>query len=460
MKKLRLSIIMGLFTLAQAGDKPNFILINMDDQGYADLSCFGEKTIHTPHIDQMASEGRRLTDFLNASSICTPSRAALMTGSYPKRMSMHHGVIFPKNNFGLHPDEVTIADVLQSNGYATSCVGKWHLGHTQELVPTSQGFDYYYGIPFSNDMNHPNSEVKKPKTSLGNQKLWWADPESTFTVWDTPLYENDKVIERPVDQRLITKKFTDKTIERAQLAQQKNEPFFIYLAHSMPHLPLYVPDELWEEDFKKSYEIVTKHIDAEIGRLMAFLKESGLDENTYVIYTSDNGPSFKQYGSASPLKGNKFSTHEGGFRVPCIVWAPGRVPAASQYDELVTTMDLLPTLAALSGSELDPTIKIDGHDVSKQLVNDEPTPTKEFLYYSSRGTICSIRQGDYKLRYVKQPDGSLKKSALYNLKEDVSEKRNLINEKSELADTLVKRMLELDQEIATQQRPRWNGEQK
>ncbi|MGB2012103.1 MAG: sulfatase-like hydrolase/transferase, partial [Akkermansiaceae bacterium] len=227
----------------KGGDRPgastqaphqNFIIIFTDDQGYQDLGCFGSKEIKTPHIDRMASEGRMLTSFYSANPVCSASRAALMTGCYPRRV-LSKIVLFPGSDIGLHPGETTIADALKSAGYATACVGKWHLGHHPEFLPTRQGFDSYFGIPYSNDMSHP-ATAKRPR--YGNWDEYWSKKDESG-IWQTPLIENEKIIEHPVDQRTITRRYTDRAIDF--ITENKNKPFFLYLAHSMPHVPLYLP---------------------------------------------------------------------------------------------------------------------------------------------------------------------------------------------------------------------------
>ncbi|MCG8583492.1 MAG: sulfatase, partial [Pirellulales bacterium] len=327
-------------TTAFAADKPNFIIIFTDDQGYNDLGCFGSESIKTPNIDQLAKEGRKFTSFYVACSVCTPSRAALLTGSYPKRIAMERHVIFPAHTHGLHPEEVTIADLLKDAGYATACVGKWHLGHRKPFLPTSQGFDSYYGIPYSNDMNHPDNKGK-PRMS---QDASWKDQDAAVKKWKTPLMQDDKIIELPVNQRTITRRYTDKAIEF--VTQNKDKPFFLYLPHSMPHIPLFVPDDVLDPNPKNAYTNVIEHIDAEVGRLVKTVKDLGLSKNTYIIFTSDNGP-WLQFGthggSAKPLRKGKGTTYEGGHRVPCVMWAPGRIPAGTTSDKFLTTMDLLPT---------------------------------------------------------------------------------------------------------------------
>ncbi|MGD1980101.1 MAG: sulfatase [Akkermansiaceae bacterium] len=458
-----LFFFLSLALLASGAKKPNFIIIFTDDQGYGDLGCFGSKTIKTPHLDRLAKEGRKFTSFMVASPVCSPSRTALLTGCYPKRVSMHKGVLFPGSKHGLHPNEHTIADQLKSAGYATACFGKWHLGHHPETLPTSNGFDTYLGIPYSNDMNHPDNKGK-PKGGWAGMDELWKDPKSTLTKWKTPLMQDEKIIEVPVDQRTVTRRYTDKSLEF--IKANKDKAFFVYLPHSMPHIPLYVPDDVRDPDPKKAYINVIEHIDSQVGRIADYLRESKLDENTYLIFTTDNGPwlPFKHHGgSAGPLREGKGTTFEGGQRVPCIMWAPGRIPAGTTCDTLCGTIDLLPTLTALSGSKLPADRKIDGLDISKLLMGSNETPRKEFLHYATNGDLQGLRQGDYKLlvrkprRRKNQPAGRAQ-TMLFNLKDDLGEQKNLASEKPEMVAKLTKRMKELDAEITKNQRPAWRKE--
>ncbi|MFT5498991.1 MAG: arylsulfatase A, partial [Kiritimatiellia bacterium] len=363
--RLLLSTLAAIFISAgfiQAAT-PNFVLIFIDDQGYGDLSCYGSKTIKTPHIDRLATEGRKFTSFMVASPVCTPSRAALLTGCYPKRVGMHEHVLFPQSTRGLNPEEHTIADHLKAQGYATACFGKWHLGHQPQVLPTANGFDTYYGIPYSNDMNHPDNKGK-PKGGPDGMDLLWNDPASTLTKWKTPLMEDEKIVELPADQRTVTRRYTQKAIDF--ISTHKSEPFFVYLPHSMPHIPLYVPDDVRDPDPKHAYINTIEHIDAEVGRLLTHLDKLKLTENTYVIYTTDNGPwlQFKHHGgSAGPLREGKGTTFEGGQRVPYLIRGPG-IPAGTVCNELTGTIDVLPTIAALTGTPLPTGKAIDGLDVS------------------------------------------------------------------------------------------------
>jgi arylsulfatase A len=436
-------------------DKPNFVLIFTDDQGYGDLGCFGSKTIRTPQLDRLAAEGRKFTSFLSASSVCTPSRAALLTGSYPKRLNMAKGVLFPTSTTGLNPDEHTIADHLKQQGYATACFGKWHLGHHPETLPRAHGFDVYFGIPYSNDMNHPDNEGR-PHGGPEGIDILWNDPGSTLTKWKTPLMENEKIVELPVDQRTITRRCTDRGV--AFIKENQKRPFFLYLPYSMPHIPLYVPDDVRDPDPKRAYINTVEHLDTEVGRIFDTLRDLGLAESTYVIFTSDNGPwlKFKHHGgSAGPLRDGKMTTFEGGQRVPAIIWAPGRIPPGSQTDALVSTIDLLPTIASITGTPLPSGRTIDGVDISPLLNGDSNSPRQEFLYYAMNGSIEGIRQGDWKLLVLPPKGNSKSNIMLFNLAEDIGEKSNLASEQPELVDRLTQRMKELDAAIEAEARPVW-----
>jgi len=453
---LALTVFIFASGTLQAG-KPNFILIFADDQGYGDLSCFGSKTIDTPNIDRIAKEGRKFTSFMVASPVCTPSRAALLTGCYPKRVGMHQHVLFPSSTKGLNPKEHTIADHLKGQGYATACFGKWHLGHHKQVLPTSNGFDTYFGIPYSNDMNHPDNKGK-PKGGWAGMDILWDDPESTLTKWKTPLFEDEKIVELPVDQRTITRRCTQKSIDF--IKANKDKPFFVYVPHSMPHIPLYVPDEIRDPDPKNAYINTIEHIDAEVGRLLKTLDELKLAANTYVIYTTDNGPwlQFLHHGgSAGPLREGKGTTFEGGQRVPCVMRGPG-IPAGSVCDELTGTIDLLPTIAALTGKPLPSKNKIDGVDASGLWKGTaKKSPRKEFLHYTSRGDIEGIRSGNWKLLVKKPRRNNVGKAQLhlFDLAKDVGEKNNLAEAKPAVVKQLQARMKELDAEITKNARSPW-----
>jgi arylsulfatase A len=445
----------------ESRSKPNVIIIFTDDQGYGDLGCFGSTTIRTPNLDQLAKEGRKFTSFMVASSVCSPSRAALLTGCYPKRVSMHQGVLFPESTTGLNPEEHTIADHLRQQGYKTACFGKWHLGHHPEVLPTAQGFDTYFGIPYSNDMNHPDNQ-RRPKGGPQGMDELWNNPESAITKWKTPLVENEAIVELPVDQRTITRRCTERAI--SFIRAHHDQPFFIYLPYSMPHIPLYVPDDVRDPDPKRAYINTIEHIDTEVGRIFNELREQKLAENTYVIFATDNGPwlTFQHHGgSAGPLRDGKMSTFEGGQRVPCIMWAPGRIPADTVCNELASTIDLLPTIAAITETPLPVDRSIDGVDISSLLSGGDESPRKEFLYYTRAGRIEGIREGDWKL-LVKVQEGlaPLRHNdnlavMLFNLAIDLGEKHNVAAMNVELVKRLHEKMLAMDAEIESAARPMW-----
>jgi arylsulfatase A-like enzyme len=378
---------------------------------------------------------------------------------------MHRHVLFPTSTTGLHPAEHTLADQFKGQGYATACFGKWHLGHLPEVLPRAQGFDAYFGIPYSNDMNHPDNKGQPPGGPAGMDALW-ADPESSLTKWKTPLYENEEIVELPVDQRTVTRRYTQRAIDF--IRGHRDGPFFVYLPHSMPHIPLSVPDDVRDSDPHHSYTNTIEHVDAEVGRLLDTLDELGLAENTFVIYASDNGPwlSFKHHGgSAGPLRDGKGTTFEGGQRVPCLIRGPG-IPAGTVCDALTGTIDVLPTLVTLTGGELPPDRRIDGLDVSGLWRGEiEASPQEAFLYYTSHGEIEGIREGSWKLLVKRPPRG--KQAApgaaapesqvmLFDLERDLGERTNVAGEHPDLVARLRVRMQELDREITANARPQWS----
>jgi arylsulfatase A len=453
-------------TAAREKDRPNIILIFADDQGYNDLGCFGSKTIRTPNVDRLAAEGRKFTSFYSVSPVCSPSRTGLLTGCYPKRVGMHRHVLFPQSDYGLNPSEHTIADHLKTLGYATACIGKWHLGHHPETLPRANGFDSYFGIPYSNDMNHPTNQ-DKPK--LRSDELW-ADQETAVTRWKTPLMENEEIVELPVDQRTITRRYTDRAIEF--VTTNKDNPFFLYLPHTMPHIPLYVPQDVYDADPKNAYKCVIEHLDAEVGRLVETIRTLDLSEDTIIIYTTDNGPwlPFKNHGgSADPLRDGKGTNFEGGQRVPCVMWGPGRIPAGTATDAITSTIDLLPTIATITNSELPKTNRIDGMDISLTFTQDV-SPRNEFVYYTAQGDLAGIRVDDWKLlekapgknandkngKGQKQPNADASKQVmLFHLGEDIGEKVNRADDKPDIVSKLRQRMQTIDNEITANARPVW-----
>ncbi len=404
-----------------AAEKPNIVLIFTDDQGYQDLGCYGSPKIKTPNLDRMAGEGMRFTDFYSANSVCSASRASLLTGRYPPRTTIT-GVLFPRNTNGLPPEEITIAEVLKEQGYATACIGKWHLGHKQKFLPTRQGFDTYYGIPYSNDMWIDPQAPLADDILLRNGVTVEEIRAGKHKKPKSPLMRDEEVIEFPADQVTITRRYTDEAI--AFIRKNKAKPFFVYLPHTMPHIPIFATDEFKGKSARGLYGDVIEELDANVGRLLGALKELGLDENTLVIYTSDNGPWQLRNGHggcALPLRGYKFSTHEGGHRVPCIMRWPGRIPAGTECREIAGTIDMLPTLAGLAGGKVPNDRPIDGLDIGTLMFDskEEPKVSREVLCYWKGRSLQAIRRGDWKLRQAG------KMTELYNLRKDIGEANNL-----------------------------------
>ncbi|MGE9270640.1 MAG: sulfatase family protein [Verrucomicrobiales bacterium] len=421
---------------AAATDKTNFVIIFTDDQGYGDLGCFGGNQVKTPRIDRMAEEGAKLTSFYVAGNICTPSRAALMTGSYPKRVGLAAGVFLAGDTNGLHPDELTIAEVLKPAGYATGLVGKWHLGDQAEFLPTRQGFDEFFGLPYSHDIHpfHTNNEK--------------------YDFPPLPLMEMEKVIEVNPDADYLTKRITERAVDFIE--RHRSEPFFLYVPHPIPHRPIHMSPRFMEEvpaaireklkDEKgvdyftrdKIYNEAIREIDWSVGEILDALKANGIDDKTLVIFTSDNGPSV---GDAGPLSGKKGSTYEAGQRVPAVVRWPGTIPAGQTIDELMTAMDLLPTFATLAGVELPDERVIDGEDILPVLVEGSKSPHEAFFYFKGN-TLKAVRSGPWKLHLgkatgkgrVRRGMGSSSPiAALYYLEEDIAERNNVLDDYPEVA---------------------------
>lgn len=404
---------------AGTGPKPNFVVVLCDNLGYGDVGCYGSKLHRTPNIDRMAAEGMRFTDFYSTSGVCTPSRASLMTGCYPRRVNMHvaedrASVLRPVSRKGLNPDEITIAELLKTRGYATACIGKWHLGDQLPFLPTRQGFDYYLGIPYSDDM------TQRPGQD-----------------WPLlPLMENEQVIEAPVDRNLLTKRYTEKAIEF--IGANKDRPFFVYLPHAMPGSTKapFASERFRGRSANGPWGDSVEEIDWSTGEILRAVKQLGLDDRTLVVWVSDNGAPRREppQGLNLPLAGWGYTTAEGGQRVPCIMRWPGVIPASKTCSQLCTMMDLLPTFARLAGAEVPTDRIIDGHDIRPLITGEHGarSPYEAFYYYHVH-QLQAVRSGRWKLYLplVGRP------ARLYDLEGDIGETTNLVARRGDVVTRLL-----------------------
>jgi len=406
--------------------KPNIILFFTDDQGYADLGCYGAKKFKTPKLDELAAEGIRFTDFYVPATVCTPSRAGLLTGRYPKRAGLHEAVIYPYSEHGLSEKEFTMAEMLKNAGYATACIGKWHLGHKEEFMPNNHGFDYYFGVPYSNDMDghfYKHNNFQSPPI---------------------PVYRNTEIVEEGPDQTYLTKMFTEEAIRFIQ--KEKKNSFFLYLPHCMPHVPLHVSENFKGKSELGIYGDVIMELDWSMGEIIKTLKQEGIYENTLIVFTSDNGP---QKGSAEPLRGKKATTWEGGQRVPAIISWPNSIPSNSVCNQMVTSMDLFPSFKQIVQAEIPDNLQFDGTDISNLLTDPEnyKLPERPFYYYSRDGTCEAIRLGKWKLHVGKSRGWNSNEPftlALYNLENDISERINIADKHPDIIKLLTTMIFEFD----------------
>lgn len=393
--------------------QPNIILINCDDLGYGDLGCYGSTVNRTPNLDRLASEGMRFTDFYMASPICTPSRGGMMTGCYPPRIGFGdfegQWVLFPGQGVGLNPDERTMPRLLKEAGYATAHVGKWHCGDQPAFLPTRHGFDHYFGLPYSNDMGRQRGREQGPPL---------------------PLLRDERVVQQQPDQRGLTERYTQECVDFIEAHHDR--PFFLYLAHMYVHVPLFVPRQFLDRSANGAYGAAVECIDWSTGVLMHTLRRLGLDENTWVVFTSDNGSRARgEGGSNGPCRGHKGQTWEGGQRVPCLMRWPGRIPAGAVCDAITRSIDFLPTFAAIAGASEpggDGRV-IDGVDLRGLMFRDgSPPPNDTFFYYLSN-RLEAVRIGDWKLHFGKRGEPI---HELYNLRDDVGETRNRYDEQPDI----------------------------
>jgi arylsulfatase A-like enzyme len=404
---------------------PNIVIVFADDLGYGDLGVYGHPTIHTPHLDRMAAEGMKFTQFYAAASVCTPSRAGLLTGRLPIRSGMAgetRRVLFPDSKLGLPAEEITIAEALKERGYATAAIGKWHLGHLPPYLPTANGFDYYFGIPYSNDMDRV----------VGGE---WQDPfwEPKSEYWNVPLLRNDEVVERPADQTTLTRRYTEEAIQFIQ--EHRDGPFFVYLAHSMPHVPLFTSDAFADTSRRGLYGDVIEELDWSVGQVLNTLRQEGLAENTLVFFTSDNGPwlVFDSHGgSAGLLRGGKGMTWEGGMREPSLAWWPGTIAPGQVSASLTSTMDYFVTALELAGREVPSDRIIDGRNLLPILQGNPDQEIRDTYFFYRGTTLQAVRKGSWKAHYITQWEYEADNQRmehnpplLFNLEEDPSEQYDL-----------------------------------
>lgn len=439
MKKISLFLlsISFVFSIWAKSKKPNIVIIFIDDMGYGDVGFNGATGPKTPNLDNMAEEGMIFSDFYVGCAVCSGSRTSLLTGAHYQRLSMN-AVLFPQSTHGLHPQEQTIADMLKGNGYKTACVGKWHLGHLPPCLPTYQGFESYFGVPYSNDM-WIDPANKLAKNLLLREGLTREEVESGHKKrnW-VPLMRGEEVIEYPANQKTLTKRYTEESVKFIQ--QNQDQPFFLYLPHTMVHLPLAVSKDFEGRTGKLIWDAI-EEVDWSVGEVLKTIKSLGIGQNTLVIFTSDNGAAV---GSSLPLRAKKGSVYDGGIREPTVMWWPGKIPAGKTCREVTATIDLLPTLAKLSGGKLSG-VEIDGKNIWPLMSGKTgaKSPHKNYVLMHGPGTVRSGKwkfypwqEGKGGKRHDKTRKPSPEPVQLYDTLADIGETKNVASQYPEI----VKRM--------------------
>jgi arylsulfatase A len=425
MKRLLAFVILLAGFAAFAAKQPNIIVILADDLGYGDLSCYGHPTIRTPNLDRMAAEGMRFTDFYVAATVCTPSRAALITGRLPIRSGMAGGiqkrVIMRTSKGGLPENEITIAQALKPHGYATQCIGKWHLGHEPQYLPCTRGFDHWFGLRYSNDME-PNEDAPKGAARRLDQQQKW---------WNPTLFRDDKILEQPTQLNQLTRRYTEEAIKF--IKGTKNKPFFLYFAHTYPHVPLFASEKFKGNSKRGIYGDAVEELDWSVGQILETLRKEKLDDNTLVFFTSDNGPWLIEGlagGSAGPLRDGKGSSYEGGMREPGIAWWPKHIKPGQVTHQLASSLDLFPTIMKVTGGAMPSDRIYDGFDMSGILFANGASERKVMFYYNG-SELYAARKGPFKAHFVTWPGYAKEKPekhdppVLYNVEEDPGEKFDL-----------------------------------
>jgi arylsulfatase A len=438
-----------------AEERPNIVLIFIDDLGYGDVGCYGAKGFKTPAIDQLATEGTRFTDFYVGCPVCSGSRAALLTGRHYPRVGVKP-VMFPGDRKGIPAAEVTVAEVVKPLGYATGIIGKWHLGHLPPYLPTRHGFDYYYGLPYSNDMSIDPKNARFAKDIVFREGMTAEKAREKPIRNKVPLMRGEEVIEYPADQSTLTRRYTEEAV--GFIRKNRDRPFFLYLPSTMPHLPMAVSKE-FKGRTKRLFGDVVEEIDWSVGEVMKALKDNGLDQKTLVFFTTDNGTAS---GSSGPLRARKASLYEGGYRVPCIVRWPGRVPVGKVCTELAATIDVLPTVAKLTGGKVPTDRIIDGKDITPLIFGKEGAKSPHECYILAHGR-GAVRCGNWK--FYPWPEGMPKKGnkkplppgrpkvQLYDLSKDIGETTNVADKHPEVVKRLTEAYQKHLESIKNEKRP-------
>jgi arylsulfatase A len=443
---------------------PNIVLIFADDLGYGDIGPFGNTKVKTPQLDKFAAEGMKFTSFY-ATPVCSMSRACLMTGCYNARVSIP-GVLFPGSQIGLNPEETTLAEVVKQKGYATICIGKWHLGHREPFLPTKQGFDSYFGIPYSNDMSIDPEHARFAKDCVFREGMTEEKARAGAIRHTVPLMRGEELVEYPADQSTLTQRYTAEAVKF--IREHKSDPFFLYLPHTMVHVPLAASDSFRGKSGSGLLGDAIEELDWSVGQIMQTLKELQLDERTLVIFTSDNGAAT---GSSAPWRGKKASNFEGGVREPCIIRWPGRIPAGTTCKQIAGNIDLLPTFAKLVGVAPAKDRVLDGRDITSLMFDSHADPVRDtHLYFAGTGSLAAIRQGDWKL-FLSAPAGNGKGKQkkkvvekgknepsaagplLFNLASDPGETTDVATTNPEIVAKLKAEALRREAEIKEHRRP-------
>lgn len=463
MRWLSLSVLVlafaGLVSRVSAAEapRPNIVLIFIDDMGYGDIGPFGNTKNKTPQLDKFAAEGMKFTSFY-ATPVCSMSRACLLTGCYNARVSIP-GVLFPGSNLGLHSNEITLAEIVKQRGYATICIGKWHLGHREPFLPTKQGFDSYFGIPYSNDMTIDPQHAKFAKDCVFREGMTEEKARAGAIRNVVPLMRGEEVVEYPADQSTLTRRYTEEAVKF--IRTHRADAFFVYLPHTMVHAPLAASDDFRGKSGNGLLGDAIEEVDWSVGQVLATLKELQLDEKTLVIFTSDNGAAG---GSSAPWRGKKGSTYEGGVREPCLMRWPGRIPAGTSCSRIAGNIDLLPTFARLVGVDAPSDRTLDGRDISGLMFDPQAKPARDtHLYFAGNSRVAAIRQNEWKLfptapvqgNQPAKPKNAAAESGpiLYNLDTDPAETTNVAADHPEVVARLKAELAEREAEIQKNRRP-------